>query len=359
MLTCKLICSSSAEHLSQLYTGFGLLEKAGLIRLELTRGKDFEIGVMAKPVIKAVINNNIKVVYDTYDGDSFFYDELTWSDFYFKRSFNLCTIESGNLSNKIFPLGFNYSVYGPYDYSSQRILWLINSINRNTKPKDLAVQIIRNNYYLSRIFNTSNGKFNCDFRGFEQLPNAESEPKIIFCTRLWDPNRTKSDARIAERVQMNNTRIEIIRKLRNEFRNLFVGGLEPTEFALRNYPEYVIIDRKTTKKNRYLQLLKQSAIGIATVGLLGSNGWKLAEYIAGSKAIVTEKINFSVPGNFQEKTNYLKFTTPDECVENVTLLVENKEKRYEIMKHNFLYYQEFLRPDNLIWNTLSKIMEIV
>ena len=313
---------------------------------------------MAKPVIKAVINSNIKVAYDTSDGDSLFSEELTWSDFYFKRSFNSYAVESANLPEKVFPLGFNYSVYGPNDHSFRRSLWLINSINAKTKIKDPSVQFIRNSRFLSSIFNTSNGKYNCDFRNFEQLPIPEAEPKIIFCTRLWDPHRTKSIPLVAERVQINDMRIEIIKKLRKQFGDLFVGGIEATDFALKNYPEYVIKDRNTTKKRYYLQLLKQSVIGVATVGLLGSNGWKLAEYIAGSKAIVSERLNFEVPGDFKEKTNFLKFTTADECVENVSLLVENREKRQQIMNNNCRYYQKFLRPDMLIWNTLSKILGI-
>lgn len=51
-------------------------------------------------------------------------------------------------------------------------------------------------------------------------------------------------------------------------------------------------------------MVKESDICITTTGLHRSIGWKFAEYIAASKAIVTEKLNYS-PGT-ELKANFTR-----------------------------------------------------
>jgi hypothetical protein len=48
------------------------------------------------------------------------------------------------------------------------------------------------------------------------------------------------------------------------------------------------------------------------MGLYESNGWKLGEYVAGSKAIVSEHLHYDAPGNFSPEQNYLEFNSADE-----------------------------------------------
>jgi len=151
-------------------------------------------------------------------------------------------------------------------------------------------------------------------------------------------------------------RANCIYKLRHEFGNLFIGGLAPSVDALKNYPDCVV-DRKIITKKSYLKLLKNSTICIATEGLFGSNGWKLGEYIAGAKAIVTEKLRHEVPGEFKKGVNYLEFSSPDQCLECVQTLINNPKMRYQMMKENYSYYNNFLRPDILILNSINTCLQ--
>ncbi len=334
-----------------------MLERAGMITLKLTKDDTFDIGRMSRPTLKVLVDDRIKIVYDMFDGDTIYSDELNWSDLYFKRSFNSQQICSEIKSSKILPFGFYYLAYGPNDHYHHRIYWALSS--KITKPeiKELVVQFMRNSYLASRFFNMSNGRYVSNFANFEQIPRFDKEPKIIFFARLWDPNRSKSKPLIDERIQMNENRVNIIKMLKREFGNLFMGGLERSDFTLNNYPDLLVKDKMATKKNVYLHHLRQASIGISTSGLLKSNGAKIAEYIAGSKAIVSEKLNFQVPGNFQNKLNYYEFSTVDECIDNVSFLVNNKEQRYEMTRRNFLYYQEYLRPDMLVLNSLKQALD--
>ncbi|MBV1906550.1 MAG: hypothetical protein KUG75_10760, partial [Pseudomonadales bacterium] len=93
-------------------------------------------------------------------------------------------------------------------------------------------------------------------------------------------------------------------------------------------------------------------ICVATTGLHQSIGWKFAEYIAFSKAILSETLNFEVPGKLSEGMNFLEFTSAEACVENASILMSDHELRKKLMLNNAIYYHKNMRPDNLILRTI-------
>ncbi len=155
------------------------------------------------------------------------------------------------------------------------------------------------------------------------LPDDDASPHILFMTRVWEPfdHPERSREKAAERMQINEMRIDCIQQLRTEFRDRFVGGLAHTEFAMQHYRDFLIPDKALIPRKHYLELLKAFPICIATTGLHSSIGWKLAEYVAFSKAIVSEKLIYQVPGPFGAGDDYLEFETAEQCVESVHQLV--------------------------------------
>lgn len=341
-----LFCQSTAEHLTQIFTGFYLLKRQNLINLRINKDKNFQAGIMAKPVLRAIINHKYRLVFDTFDGDELFQEDLEWSDFYFKRSFNKIELTEKGLNNKIFPLGFNYSVYADKDnLAIQKLIWNIKcGLSKNN-----LLPFIRSNLLLSQLFRTSNGKFTSRVSCFENYPEVTDNPMILFITRLWETSGRKDEK---DRIEINKMRGECIRLLKNHFGSMFIGGLYPTPEALSSFPD-IVLNKRDIQKKSYLQALNKAQICIATRGLLGSNGWKIAEYIAGAKAIVSEPLIYNVPGEFFPGKNYLEFNSPQECVEKVQLLFGNIELRYSLMKNNYDYYHAYLKPDILVWNSLQ------
>jgi hypothetical protein len=350
---CHLLCSSSAEHLSQLFTGFGLLERQGLIRLRLTRLPGYRSGVLAPPMLKLILDGRIKVAYDANDSNAIDLDTLSWCDFYFKRSFDGQLVDSLPEKSRIFPLGFNYPAYGPNDYSLTRLVWGVMSSKSFPDIKKNLVSFSRLTA-LSSLLKTSPGRSNSGYTSFEDLPRFDMPTRVIFFARLWDPEHVQDLSLKLEREKMNQMRVEIIRKMQKHYGDIFWGGLEPTDYAAKYFGDCVVQDPRIIYKKNYVGLLRQSSIGIATAGLQKSNGWKVAEYIAGSKAIVSEELCYEVSGDFQATMNYLPFSSPDQALDQVALLLTNKHLLYEIMVRNFVYYHLFLRPDMLIWNTIQQ-----
>lgn len=248
-------------------------------------------------------------------------------DLYFKRSYSTQmnqTLGFGNRIKKIYPLGMNYMVSckgNPYSKENiQSMLFML----RGDKP---------NSYFTS-------DKFSCPVIYKEDLI------RIIFYTRLWDGE----DA-------INNTRIEIIRRLKKEFGDRFIGGIRDSELAHRIAPD-IIVSKRQTERGRYLKLVHDSDVCIGTTGLHGSIGWKTAEYVAMGKAIVCEELQYEVPGDFLPGRNYIVFSNVEECVTAVEKLVNDSEYLYQMKLNNLWYYHQYLVPDRMIKRTLNIADEI-
>lgn len=344
---CKLLIYPEHLHISQIVTGFIMLAKQGIIDLDIEVG-DKEKRCISTNMIEVLIDDKIKVVYDVMDGytygnkclDSY----LKEVDYYFKRSYNEYDNSKYKYGYKIQPLGFNYHVSTENNILDKMSLDIRSSKGLRKIKESLIekIQIARGNY---RTFFVEQ---------FEQLPYYNDSPNILFLARTWEPLDALSESENNERLAINDMRAKCIRSLKKEFRNRFIGGFTPNEYTINNYND-CISQGISTVKSEFMKQVKQSDICIATLGLHKSNGWKLGEYIAASKGIVTEKMYYDVPGDFKKGDNYLDFENVDQCIENVYNLIDNPQYLYNMKINNFIYYHKYLRPDKIVLNTLISI----
>lgn len=345
----KVLYSGSSPHLTQIFAGLGLLERQELLTLRYV--PSLYTPINNSPTRIRVKIDEANVVFDMFDGHEIDDDDYNWANIYFKRSFSRA---KHLIYPKMVAFGFNYGVFGPNDHWSERYLV---DFRKLVLTKDVSVvhTFIRNNKLLARLLlQTSSNISNAFYKNFEALPNLSKNPKIIFFTRLWEPYQSRGIGFVHERTQINDMRIGIIRKLRKIFPANFIGGLEPTMYAREIAPE-LVVEKSIIRKKSYLDNMKNADICIATKGLLDSNGWKFGEYIAASRAIVSERLSFEVPGSFHSGENYLEFSGVSDCVDSVKQLFENPILRYKVMVNNFLYYQQYLRPDMLLLNALNQV----
>jgi hypothetical protein len=327
---------------------FWLLEKEHKIAVTIEKGADFQPRTSSYPVLKVILNDSVKLIYETHDKSQIESGYLDWADYYFKRSY---APGEHAATPKIFPLGFNYAVAGRNDYSFQRHIYALQTSKRIDKT--ILRPLLDANALTAWITKEDYGFFTSAVEKFEGLPDISSPPVILFLTRVWEPGSTTDKE---NRELINEMRVGCMEKLREAFPDTFVGGLYPTPYAMEKYSQYVVKDASLTWRVNYLHMLKNASICVATKGLWNSNGGKMGEYIAGAKAIVAERLYHSVPGDFLPERNYLEFTTPEECVERVKALVSNPALRYQMMLNNLAYYHAYLRPDILIWNSLQRVL---
>lgn len=334
------------DHLSQIVTGFVMLEKSKRI--------DFRINFFAekktcpypyKRIIEAEING-LKVLFDMEDYSNwicklqFWNSQLDQFDFVFKRSYSETDnkILSENFQSKIYPLGFNYhvTVRNNFNYKNKGMIQLVKQIFKDVRKINYP------SYFESRV----------------NYKKSKEDLSILFFTRLWDDGWMSEE----EKQYINETRISIVRNLRKEFPqncniNNSVGGAGINKSPIsETICKDIILPSKYTDRISYIKRMKNSDICIGTTGLSKSIGWKTGEYVAASRCIINEKFNYQVPGNFLEGKNYFSFDTVDECLQIINKLFENPELVYEAKKQNELYYHKYLRPDRLIQNVINIVI---
>lgn len=327
-------------HNAQTVTGFLMLKEAGCNVKIIDDARNASNPFHGLPVIQVEYQGK-KIIYDHWDG----YPSpdtmkacLDWADFYFKRSFSdeknalLFPEDVG----KMFPLGFNYHVT------------LKKSPMNDPFLKSLAKYILGKNqssYFTPEVF--------------EGTPSAPAPvPNIIFCTRLWDPEDPSiSTALQQERNVINDTRISIIRSLKQQYGSAFIGGLNDDPVSRKTAPDLIIPQQMTDRKH-YLKALHRCDICIGSMGLHESIGWKTAEYVAAAKAIVNETFHYRVPGDFLPGKNYLPYHTAEECLAAVRKLVNDPQLLLEMKVANHQYYLKYLRPDVLVSNTLEIVRNL-
>jgi hypothetical protein len=301
-------------HVSQVMTGFAMLDNAR--RIDATF--DFASpSTNAQPtdIVIVTIGNRVRVAYDVGDGDPVYPDVLNKVDLYFKRSFRRGS------DARVQPFGLHYPV-----------TWAGDPLERH-----IGLPTVEQ---------------------VEDVPRESAMPRVVFMTRLWNPHgeadedSSRFDEQfVAERREINRMRVDCIRALHERFADAFVGGLRLTEYAQRHHPDLVLAPGETSRAH-YLRAMHGCDIGISTRGLHRSNPSKLGEYVAASKAVVTEPLAFHVP-ELVDGLHYLTFRTAGECVARVEELLADPALVHEMQARNQRFYQAHLRPDRLIDRTIT------
>jgi len=356
MLNCLLIVSENSNHLQQVYFGFQLLQKAGLISLKQTFEFDSPDFINNRVIpfgaqsggLKLIVDSSIRIFYDMADSHDVNEKNLAWANFYFKRSYSE-ELHNG-ISTKIMPLDLNYMVKPEQvHWQSLTRAFHLSSGTERVKACIRELDIKNKISYLPRI------------NELQAAPSLNEPFKVLFMCRLWEPDKDDhwqlTKAQQEDRIEINHVRVDCIRKLKKEFGHEFTGGLAPTAYARENFND-VVSSASVTSKRNYITQLKKYPVCISTTGLANSIGWKFGEYVALSRAIVSEKLHSQTAGNIQKDINYLQFDTADKCVEQVHRLRSNKELMINMMQANHNYYINHLAPDKLIMSSLQRALSL-
>jgi hypothetical protein len=352
-IACRLLYQSTSPHLQQLYTGFLALHESGFVRLSQEFRRTPCRYASDAPHLRdaghahldALLNGNIRLHFDTHDAMEIALGELDSCDFYFKRSYSPSVVGTlpAEHRGKVLPLGLNYRVLPDVvdPFSVRRSL----SVHGFSRPTLSAFK---------QAFDTGNRLgFQPRLAQMEAPPDPGAAPHVLFLVAAYDPHDdpVRSQDKIDDRIFVNETRARCIRLLKDALGARFRGGFSRSAFALTRYPDLVVPAGSTAQEN-YLATLKAYPICVATSGLHGSTGWKFAEYVAFSKAILSEQLAYGLPGVFEPGRNFLDFTSPEECLNGAVKLIEDAGLRREIMQNNAAYYRSHVRPKSLVKNAL-------
>jgi hypothetical protein len=349
-IDCHTLVWSTSRHLSVVRTGLTLLAREGAIRLSqqivphppAAPGAPRHLHDARTAHMWLIVNDSLRIYIDGHDSPELDGEALEQCDVYFKRSLVTRRIPAA-ARDRVLPLGLHYTVYAdgfdPFEAERERRL------GDARMPYGLRVAAARM---------LGAGRYAQHVARLRAPPDLHCEPRVLFMTQVWDVESARLPAQGgATRHSLNEMRAECIVRLRRELGQRFFGGLRPTAYARQHFPHALLPDEHLAERGRYLRTLREFPICVTTAGLHGSVGSKLAEYVAFSKAIVSERLDCELPGTFAERSNYLPFSDVESCVARALELMENAALRRSMMLCNWSYYRSFLRPDELVRNVLA------
>lgn len=259
-------------------------------------------------------------------------------DRYFKRS---CA-KTQDYQREIIPLGFTF---GDYSMSPQVMRHLIRSkgyIKRLSSDKNVQIQAFRSIDILGCFSNANRVSRN---RLNWQTSFAKSNNKILYKTRLWNPNNVQDILKRDQRVLMNHWRISMVELLNSRFRNNSIYGIQKDVFSSAMARSEILIQPESMNMRQYVKEFRNCGIGIADDGLEDTLGWKIGELVYTGKALVSTEIKVKLPGEFTELNNYLSVSRVfDEKVVGDTIekLLTDDGYREEMSQRNLNYAHQYL-----------------
>lgn len=349
-IPCNLVLSGDSPHIRQVVTGFYELAASGVVDLH-ARGLSRRGSEWLHPrTLRAVIDGH-RVIYDANDGWSVSPElapYLASTEYYFKRAVDAQRLDAIPDAVQVMPLGLNYLV------TSRRNLWHsgLHPFNGRRLTKSIARQA-------SMLTSKLGARDVRDMliSEFEAPSSPLATPRVLFMCRTWpSDNPYDSAAMRADLEALNEMRAACIRAARAELGDRFYGGFAIDAFTQREYGDCLLPDHRASDRHAFLARVRESAVCVATTGLNGSIGWKMAEYVAASRAIVSEPLCYQVPGDFAAGRNFLEFTSSESFITSVERLLRNDSLRADMMRANLEYYRRWVRPDAQVLRTLERVL---
>jgi len=131
------------------------------------------------------------------------------------------------------------------------------------------------------------------------------------------------------------------------------------EVVLKEFPQYKdykIIYKEFIHKNRissetYINKTKKSCLVFNTPSVEGCLGWKLGEYFAMGKAIVSTKLNHALPKNIDDEIIFINDET--EMYHSVLNIKNDGLLRKKMELKTRQYFEDYLSPSAVIKNLIS------
>lgn len=259
-----------------------------------------------------------------------YWDEglLNWCDVYAKRNIN--PLHPAPVQHKVIPFGLNWLCHSRHSAMAV-MMAMASNLPRASKEEWREIYC-----YLAAPH----------WRAFEHRPDQAVEDTILFQTRVWEHHDAPGDETVNER------RVSLLRALRREFGDRVRGGIVNTPFARQHYPD--LITDQQCRQPQYIRWAKIPLIGVYSRGLYDSLAYKMAEFLAASKCIVSEPI---INELVEPLDSISVYRTEDECLAFCDRLLGDKSLAEYNRRQSWDYYQRLVRPQAGIANLLSRALE--
>jgi len=256
-----------------------------------------------------------------------------WCDAYGKVNYNLI---SGNYFDiikivKISP-SFGVKIWGKYTAIFYTILHYLKFYPASDFRRLLSNYISQKNRLM-----------------ISEYRNHTSDSKyIFFASTLWNKQNHNS-----EEVETNNYRGNFIRACRKNANIKFEGGFAPNS-EMGIYEGLFMRNRVSIKE--YVEKISRSACAFNTPAVFSCHGWKLGEYLALGKAIISTPIKNELPTPLEHGVN-IHIVTGDETEINEAIKKIFSEDNYrkKLESGAYQYWLDYGLPKNAINDLFKKV----
>jgi hypothetical protein len=298
----------------------GIKEIFSEIEFNVSKFPDFAQGTFAFIVNEN--GNETKIVIDSRDTNEINLETLFWCDTYGKVNYNPESLPLEN-HNKIIAIGPSFGIK----------IW------------DLFETIFFALYFMFKFKSKIKNKreFIANYwRQFKRLPLKDYSPKcsmkeeVFFISSIWKKENVT-----------NNFRATFIKACIKDKSLNFEGGFAPRKDGDNLGYDSLLYSKRILLK-RYLSKTKNSAFVFNTPAVLSCHGWKLAEFLALGKAIISTPHKNIMPELLEDNIHMVYVESYKDIEKKIKILITDSvfKKKLEISSRD--YFERNLEPKVVI-----------
>jgi glycosyltransferase involved in cell wall biosynthesis len=295
------------------------------IKFDLDKFPKFENETLA--IIISENGTETKIIIDSRDTNSYYDDELQWCDVYGKANFNEQTVPDQH-RHKILNIGPSFGIQ-IWNFRQTITLALIHYFKFRHRIK-----------YKRHFFANY-------WRQYKRLPLEYYQPSqsssnfIFFISTIWKKEPYTNKARAA-----------YIMACQNNPDIIFEGGFAPrTDGDQQQFDNLTVPNRYSLQE--YISKIKSSFAVFNTPAVLSCHGWKIAEFLALGKAIISTRHVNEFPEELAEGVHALYVDSLDDIDEKLELLLRNQDLKLSLENNARKYYDEVLAPEKILYKLLQ------
>jgi glycosyltransferase involved in cell wall biosynthesis len=269
---------------------------------------------------------NKKIIIDFSNFDRIDQKALEWSDVYGKVNLNPKDLHI----KKIVAIG-PLTAINIFNKSQTLYLSIFNYLKSKKRIKNVKQHF---SYY--------KGQLNRPLLSDYQQQEIEHD-YIFFASSLWK-----------KETVLNKIRSYFIKTCMNHPKIEFEGGFAPrTNGDISGYENLTMKSRVSNKEFIAKTSASKFVFNAPSVG--SCNGWRLTEYLAMGKAIISTDFLRIMPNQFEDRTHFLLVSgTENDFIEKIELLLTNKKLVHTLEKNSKKYFEKELAPNVVINRLLRK-----
>lgn len=275
-------------------------------------------------------NKTIKVVIDFRDKAHLNLTALEWCDIYGKVNYNSAEIDRTALSqadrSRIVPVGTNFGIklWNPFVSGYH---FLRNYLRCGFSPGVSFSRFLQGYKWQMKRAGISDYK-----------PREAENNYVFFISTLWKNDKNNDEC--------NRLRAQYIRSCRSMSLH-FEGGLFTENINGQNgYSD--IVTNQFIHHTDFTEKIKKSMVVFNTPAVWGCHGWKLGEFLAMGKAIISSSFQNEMPGDLKHGKNIHFVENEQELNEAVKKITTDNAYRETLEKGAAAYYREYIEPSVIV-----------